>query len=112
MKQVLLGIVYCHDNNIVHRDLKLDNILLANKGSASTLKIIDFGASTKFKIGSNERMKELKGTVRLFFVLVMVLKPYYVAPEVLVGNYNEKCDIWSLGILLYVLLCGYPPFSG
>ncbi len=58
--------VFCHDNNIVHRDLKLDNILLANKSSASMLKIIDFGASAEYQVGSDERMTKLKGTVRGF----------------------------------------------
>jgi len=74
--------------------------LITNKGKKGTCKIIDFGAAKKFAIGTNERMSELEGTL------------YYIAPEVFIGRYNEKCDIWSLGVLLYVLLGGYPPFNG
>lgn len=71
-------------------DTKLNN---------SNLKVIDFGASTKFD--PNVKMTKRIGT------------PFYVAPEILNKQpYGEKCDIWSLGILLYILLCGYPPFWG
>jgi len=78
----------------------LDNILITNKGDNGVCKIIDFGAAKQFAIWTRERMTEVEGTL------------FYIAPEVFVGRYNEKCDIWSLGILLYVLLCGYPPFRG
>lgn len=61
------------------------------------LKIADFGTS-KFFV--NDRMRTTHGT------------PYYIAPEVIAENYNEKCDIWSVGVILYILLCGYPPFNG
>jgi calcium-dependent protein kinase len=64
------------------------------------IKIIDFGTSQAFKVGSKKKMEERYGT------------PYYIAPDVLNKSYNEKCDIWSLGVILYILLVGYPPFNG
>lgn len=64
------------------------------------IKIIDFGTSQQFDVGSKKKMEERYGT------------PYYIAPDVLNKSYNEKCDIWSLGVILYILLVGYPPFNG
>ena len=87
-----------HKHNIVHRDLKPENLLLDSKEKNASLKVIDFGTSRKFV--RNIKMTKLLGT------------PYYIAPEVLNSNYDEKCDVWSCGVILYILLCGYPPFSG
>ncbi|EAS04135.3 calcium-dependent kinase (macronuclear) [Tetrahymena thermophila SB210] len=99
MKQILSAISYCHINNIVHRDLKPENILFDSKATNSNLKVIDFGASTKFD--HNEKLTKRIGT------------PFYVAPEILTKKpYDEKCDVWSLGVIMYILLCGYPPFWG
>ncbi|CAD8053433.1 unnamed protein product [Paramecium sonneborni] len=98
MKQILSAVSYCHSKGIVHRDLKPENILFDSKSQGATLKIIDFGASAKLK--EDEKLNKKIGT------------PFYVAPEVLNGSYDEKCDIWSLGVVLYILLCGYPPFFG
>ena len=98
MKQVLSAITYSHQNNIVHRDLKPENILLEDKGNDSIIKIIDWGCAKNFN--KNEKLTNKDGT------------PYYIAPEVLDGNYDEKCDIWSCGVILYIMLCGYPPFDG
>lgn len=108
MQQVFRGINYCHANNIVHRDLKPENILLESTVSAESLggkkamkiKIIDFGTSQKFNKDSQKKMEERYGT------------PYYIAPDVLNKSYTEKCDVWSLGVILYILLVGYPPFNG
>ena len=91
--------MYCHKNGIVHRDLKPENILFDSKKSTANLKIIDFGASAKLLEGGEKLTKKI-GT------------PFYVAPEVLAGKYDEKCDMWSIGVILYILLCGYPPFFG
>jgi calcium-dependent protein kinase len=96
MKQVLSAIMYCHNRGIVHRDLKPENILFDSKKVGACLKIIDFGASAK--LSADVKLSKRIGT------------PFYVAPEVLAARYDEKCDIWSLGVILYILLCGYPPF--
>lgn len=99
-KQIMSAICYCHDQGICHRDLKPENILFLTKDEDSNIKVIDFGLS---KIFGN--MKEGKMTTR-------VGTAYYVSPEVLQGAYDEKCDIWSAGVMLYILLSGDPPFNG
>ncbi|CAA0826801.1 Calcium-dependent protein kinase 30 [Striga hermonthica] len=86
----------CHHNGVMHRDLKPENFLFANKKENSALKAIDFGLSVFFKPG--ERFSEIVGS------------PYYMAPEVLKRNYGPEVDIWSAGVILYILLCGVPPF--
>merc|ERR1719460_188504 len=100
VKQILTGVYYMHNNFIAHRDLKPENFLLANEQDVmkSPLKIIDFGLSRRFEAG-------VPMTTR-------ACTPYYVAPEVLEGKYNEKCDAWSIGVIMYILLCGAPPFFG
>ncbi|CZT98189.1 calcium-dependent protein kinase 1 [Plasmodium falciparum NF54] len=98
MKQILSGICYLHKHNIVHRDIKPENILLENKHSLLNIKIVDFGLSSFFS--KDNKLRDRLGTA------------YYIAPEVLRKKYNEKCDVWSCGVILYILLCGYPPFGG
>ncbi|CAG8608695.1 13132_t:CDS:2 [Ambispora gerdemannii] len=99
--QIFNAIKYLHDRNIIHRDLKPENILMVEK-EKMTLKISDFGLS-KILGNSDEVMTTLCGT------------PTYVAPEILTPrerrSYNSKVDMWSLGVILYVCLCGFPPFS-
>ena len=97
MKQLLSAVYYLHSNNIVHRDLKPENILMeTSKVGDYTIKLIDFGAAVSY---TKHKMKEVTGT------------PYYIAPEVLKNSYTNKCDLWSCGVILYILLCGYPPFN-
>jgi len=98
MKQVLSAVSYCHDLNIVHRDLKPENLLLDSDGPGAIIKVIDFGTSQKYD--PEKKMHQTYGT------------PYYIAPEILAGEYNEKCDVWSVGVIMYILLCGRPPFDG
>ncbi|KAJ8570754.1 hypothetical protein K7X08_037726 [Anisodus acutangulus] len=86
----------CHKHGVIHRDLKPENFLYANKKENSPLKAIDFGLSIFFKPG--EKFSEIVGS------------PYYMAPEVLKRNYGPEIDIWSAGVILYILLCGVPPF--
>jgi len=81
-----------------YRDLKPENILLEQNKDFDQIKIIDFGTSLVFD--SNKTLDEKLGT------------PYYIAPEVLNKKYNEKCDIWSCGVILYIILSGIPPFNG
>ncbi|KAF9916368.1 hypothetical protein BX616_003954 [Lobosporangium transversale] len=96
-QQILQGVKYLHDRGIVHRDLKLENILLMDKETL-TVKISDFGLSTV--TGEQSFLRTVCGT------------PSYVAPEVLRNEaYGKPVDMWSLGVVLYILLCGFPPFS-
>ena len=97
--QLMSAICYSHSNHIVHRDLKPENIMYEERENSTPLiKLIDWGGARYFN--KNQKMSTIKGT------------PYYIAPEVLNETYDEKCDIWSCGVILYVLLCGYPPFNG
>ena len=99
MKQILSGVNYLHKMGVLHRDLKPENILVEDLEDKSfSIKIIDFGTSAM--INPNEKLTKKTGT------------SFYIAPDVLLGNYNEKCDIWSCGIIMYIFLCGCPPFNG
>jgi len=96
MRTIMEVVQHCHMNGVMHRDLKPENFLYANASEISPLKVIDFGLSVCFKPG--ERFSEIVGS------------PYYMAPEVLKRNYGQEIDIWSAGVILYILLCGVPPF--
>jgi calcium-dependent protein kinase len=103
--QVFSGLKYLHENNILHRDLKPENILISKKETDLLddneyfwIQIIDFGTAKIFENDKNEK--------------TVVGSPYYIAPEVLKKDYNEKCDTWSVGVILYMFLVGKPPFNG
>jgi calcium-dependent protein kinase len=98
IKQMLCAVRYLHSHGIIHRDLKLENFLFSSKANDSELKMIDFGLSKHFKCG--EVQNEAVGT------------PYTCAPEVLRGSYDEKCDIWAIGVIAFLLLSGDAPFGG
>eukprot|EP00930_Biecheleria_cincta_P021693 TRINITY_DN1599_c0_g1_i1.p1 TRINITY_DN1599_c0_g1~~TRINITY_DN1599_c0_g1_i1.p1 ORF type:complete len:725 (-),score=184.02 TRINITY_DN1599_c0_g1_i1:53-2227(-) len=100
MQQIFRGVYYMHNQHVVHRDLKIENFMLANPGpvEANIVKIIDFGFARQFYDGQ-----------------VMHTKcgaPYYVSPQLLAGKYTQATDMWTLGVIMYILLCGYPPFFG
>lgn len=97
MRQLLSCINYCHARNIVHRDIKPENILLESNKDFNQIKIIDFGISVVKE--ADKFIEESIGT------------PYYIAPEVWKKKYDEKCDVWSCGVILYILLSGSPPFN-
>ncbi|ESW17749.1 hypothetical protein PHAVU_007G265100 [Phaseolus vulgaris] len=86
----------CHSLGVMHRDLKPENFLFVNQEEESPLKTIDFGLSVFFRPG--ETFTDVVGS------------PYYVAPEVLRKNYGPECDVWSAGVIIYILLSGVPPF--
>ena len=95
--EVLTTLKYLHSHNVIYRDLKPENVLI-DKELNNTLKIIDFGTSIMVDKGTT--LKTTHGT------------SYYIAPEVLNKKYDEKCDVWSIGVILYILLSGKPPFDG
>lgn len=99
--QLITAVNYLHKNGIVHRDLKPENLLFADLDyNTSPLKLCDFGLS-KLCINTSKKMISKIGT------------PFYIAPEILANTgYGESCDIWSCGVILYIILSGYPPFFG
>ena len=98
MKSLLEVVAYLHENEIVHRDLKPENIMFESSQEDS-IKLIDFGLARKHD-RSEGLMTNPVGTV------------YFMAPELLGGLYDKSCDMWSLGVIAYLILCGYPPFNG
>lgn len=98
MRTIVSVVHHCHTMNVIHRDLKPENFLLSSKADDAILKATDFGLSRFFKDG--EKLEEIVGS------------PFYVAPDVLSRCYSKEADIWSCGVILYILLCGWPPFHG
>ncbi|XVE96228.1 hypothetical protein REPUB_Repub02eG0203800 [Reevesia pubescens] len=97
LARIIVSVVEaCHSLGVMHRDLKPENFLFINHEEESPLKTIDFGLSMFFKPG--ETFSEVVGS------------PYYVAPEVLQKHYGPECDVWSAGVIIYILLSGVPPF--
>ena len=106
-RQILSGLAYLHSNNIVHRDLKLENILIKEVEKSKetnedlyVLKIIDFGTAKIFDKNKNKQARAIVGS------------SYYIAPEVLNKKYSFECDLWSAGVILYMFIVGHAPFDG
>ena len=98
MKQAFYALCYLHKSSICHRDIKPENFLLYKENDDSHIKLIDFGLAKK--VSTNELMTTPNGT------------PYYIAPEVLKGSYTTQCDNWSMGVVMFIMLSGKPPFGG
>jgi len=97
VKDICIAVKFLHDMNIAHRDLKPENLLYTRKDNLGVLKLTDFGFA--------------KETLTRDTLQTPCYTPYYVAPEVLgPEKYDKSCDIWSLGVIMYILLCGFPPF--
>ena len=94
----MAAVRYCHGKGIAHRDIKPENFLLKFSEDDNSIKLIDFGLAKA--VDPNQLMSSVNGT------------PFYIAPEVLQGSYTAACDNWSLGVVLYVMLSGSPPFGG
>lgn len=100
VRKICDAVKHCHDRDICHRDLKPENFLFETPAEDAELKVIDFGLSRMDDGLSAGVMTTRVGT------------PYYIAPEVLGRHYDKSCDLWSIGVITYILLCGYPPFYG
>ncbi|KAF4696080.1 substrate-specific activator of APC-dependent proteolysis, variant 2 [Perkinsus olseni] len=100
VRQMISPVYYMHSRGVVHRDLKPENFMFSNPRDVTeaSLKIIDFGVSKRIAPGQVLRTR--------------ACTPYYVAPEVLSSKYTNTCDMWSIGVIAYILLCGSPPFYG
>ena len=98
--QILQAVRYCHKMRVTHRDIKPENIMITSRESNGLLhvKLIDFGTAKIFSVGGKQK--------------ALVGSSYYIAPEVLIGKYDEECDLWSVGVIMYIMLTGYPPFNG
>lgn len=98
LRSVARTIAYLHSENVVHRDIKPGNVLFVHEGEDSPIKLADFGCATRIRPG--ESLHSIVGT------------PAFVAPELLTENgYGKAVDVWSFGVTMYIVLCGYPPFN-
>lgn len=96
VRPIVDALRYCHSLGIIHRDLKPENLLYATNVDSSIIKVTDFGLA---RFVENELATTACGT------------PNYVAPEIIAGKgYSKEVDLWSIGVIIYIMLCGFPPF--
>ena len=112
MEQIVAAIAYCHEKGICHRDLKPQNVLFCDESPNSPVKVVDFGIGKIFDPSLTNLQNDIKTEFKIKKMDSQIGTMYFMSPEIIKGSYNEKCDIWSLGVILYFLLCGYPPFVG
>jgi serine/threonine protein kinase len=98
-RQMVQAVDHLHTNRIAHCDIQPSNFLFATSEEDACIKMIDFGMSARLRTRPNKYMSKARGTLM------------YAAPEVLRGKYYEACDMWSLGVTLFVMTLGYPPFN-
>ncbi|GAB5365674.1 hypothetical protein AAMO2058_001078200 [Amorphochlora amoebiformis] len=98
-EMMLKAVLYCHSMGIAHCDLKPENFVFTSRHKYSTIKLIDFGMARQHSSVNDDYMREIRGTI------------FYIAPEVFRKRYSKSCDLWSLGITIYLMLYGMPPFS-
>lgn len=98
MRQILQAVADCHTNGVIHRDLKPENFLYGGADPAAPLKVTDFGLSDFFDAAKQRSFDDVAGSA------------YYVAPEVLRRKYGPMADLWSCGVMMYILLTGEVPF--
>jgi serine/threonine protein kinase len=101
-RRLLEAVFYCHKKHVCHRDIKPENVLMSSRENNTSIKLADFGCSRKFEPGTSK-------------LLTLCGSPQYVAPELYThggSGYDERCDLWSAAVVMYVILGGYAPFDG
>ena len=99
LRQILSAVSYMHGRGLVHRDIKPENVLFDSADEDSPVKLVNFGLGRRHRPGDRP-MRSIVGT------------SYYVSPEVLCKRYDRSCDLFSVDVTAYIMMCGYPPFNG